>query len=181
MIRVFIPDPDADFLPIPDPGFVSRWCGSGSCLSLWCGSRSCLSLWWIRILLCTFHFDADPDPSFPIKAQNLEKCKNRLLFHTFWLVICKLMRIRIRIQAITLMRIRIRTLPFHLMRIRIHTTGWHFRNNCVRFKKAEVIFVPTFICWPRYYGVQVQVLYGMVLYLRWAFHHHCDATYCPPL
>ncbi len=53
----------------------------------------------------TFHFDADPDPdpSFQIKAQTMKKCSNRLVFHTFWLVICKLMRIRI--QLITLMRI----------------------------------------------------------------------------
>jgi hypothetical protein len=47
-----------------------------------------------------FHFDADPDPtfyieadpytdpSFQIKAQNFEKCSNRLIFHQFWLVIC---------------------------------------------------------------------------------------------
>jgi hypothetical protein len=37
----------------------------------------------------TFHFDAepDPDPSFQIKDQNLEKCSNRLIFHTLWLVI----------------------------------------------------------------------------------------------
>ncbi len=63
---------------------------------------------------------------------------NRLIFHTFWLVICQLVRIRvqlitsgstiklitmmrIRIQLITLMRIRI--LPFYLMRIRISNTG----------------------------------------------------------
>jgi hypothetical protein len=52
-----------------------------------------------------------------------KKCSNRLIFHTFWLVICKRMRIRIlfiilmwiRIQLITLMRIR--SLPFNLMRI----------------------------------------------------------------
>ncbi len=61
----------------------------------------------------TFHFDTDPDlypdPSFQIKAQNLEKkCSSRLIFHTFWLVIYKLMRIRI--QHITLMRIGI--LPY---------------------------------------------------------------------
>ncbi len=35
----------------------------------------------------TLHFDADPvtdpDPSFQIKAQNLEKCSNRLLIYTF--------------------------------------------------------------------------------------------------
>jgi hypothetical protein len=53
--------------------------------------------------------DADtyPDPSFQIKAQT--KCSNRLFFHTFWIVICILMRIRIRfqIQLITSMRIRI--------------------------------------------------------------------------
>jgi hypothetical protein len=38
-----------------------------------------------------FYFDAvpdpDPDSSFKIKAQNLPKCSNRLIFHTFWLVI----------------------------------------------------------------------------------------------
>jgi hypothetical protein len=39
------------------------------------------------------------------------------IFHTFWLVICKLMRIRIQIQLITLMRIRIQLIT--LMRIRI--------------------------------------------------------------
>ncbi len=33
----------------------------------------------------TFHFDADPDPCFQIKAQNLKKCSNRLIFHTFGL------------------------------------------------------------------------------------------------
>ncbi len=33
----------------------------------------------------TFHFDGDPDPhpSFQIKAQNLEKCSKRLIFHSF--------------------------------------------------------------------------------------------------
>jgi hypothetical protein len=57
----------------------------------------------------TFHFDPDPDPGFQIKAENLEKVlKNRLIFHTFWLVICKWMRIRI--QLVTLMRIQI--LPY---------------------------------------------------------------------
>ncbi len=51
----------------------------------------------------TFHFDADPNPdpnpdpdlSYQVKAQTLKKCPNRLVFHTFWLVICELMRIRI--------------------------------------------------------------------------------------
>jgi len=58
-----------------------------------------------------FLFDADPDPdtSFQMKAQTIEKCTNRLIFQSFWLVICKLMRIRIlfRIQLITLMRIQV--------------------------------------------------------------------------
>jgi hypothetical protein len=43
----------------------------------------------------TFHFDPNPDPSF--KKQMLKtskKSSNRLIFHTFWLVICKLIRIR---------------------------------------------------------------------------------------
>jgi hypothetical protein len=73
----------------------------------------------------TFHPDADPDPYstfhpvwIRIRVQilaskeglkPLKKCSNRLIFHTFWLVICKLMRIRmrIRIQLIIMMRIRI--------------------------------------------------------------------------
>jgi hypothetical protein len=53
----------------------------------------------------TFHFDADQDPSFKIKAQKSKprkKCSTRLIFHTLWLVIGKL--IRIRIQLITLIR-----------------------------------------------------------------------------
>jgi hypothetical protein len=49
------------------------------------------------------HFDSDPDSDFYL-AQTLE---NRLILYTFWLVICKLMRIRI--QLITLMRILILT------------------------------------------------------------------------
>jgi hypothetical protein len=93
---------------------ASRWCRSGYCLSLWCGSGS------------TFHFDADPDPG--LSFQKAKKSSNRLIFHTFWLV----MQIdtdpdldpvyhRIRFQLITLMQIRI--LPFILMQIRIHNTG----------------------------------------------------------
>jgi hypothetical protein len=63
----------------------------------------------------TFHFNADPDqePSIQIKAQTLKKCSIRLIFLTFWLVICQLMRIRI--QLITLMWTLI--LPLNLMRI----------------------------------------------------------------
>ncbi len=94
----------------------------------------------------TLHFDADPDPdpSFQLKGQNFEKVLKKAHIDTFWLVFCKLMRIRIRIpvqlitlmrkririQLITLMRIRIlplnlmriRILPFNQMRIRIHDT-----------------------------------------------------------
>jgi hypothetical protein len=44
--------------------------------------------------------------NFQKKAQNLEK--EVLKFHIFWLVICKLMRIRI--QLVTLMRIQLITL-----------------------------------------------------------------------
>ncbi len=50
--------------------------------------------------------DPDPDPSFLIKAQTLEKSSNWLIFQTFWLLIWKLMRIRFRINLITSMRIR---------------------------------------------------------------------------
>ncbi len=80
----------------------------------------------IRILII---FDADPDPEFYLMRKRIRsrfftlkriqiqildskymKCSNRLLFHAFWLFICKLMRIRIwfRIRPITLMRIRMR-------------------------------------------------------------------------
>ncbi len=67
------------------------WCGFG------CGS------WFL------FDADVDPDPTspwfgsgsgfeLPKKGSNAWKeCSNRLIFHTFWLVICKLMRIRIRV------------------------------------------------------------------------------------
>jgi hypothetical protein len=58
------------------------------------------------------HFDADPDPSLQINAQKvtLNKCSNRLIFYTFWLVICKLFRIWI--QIFTLMRIRIQCIQY---------------------------------------------------------------------
>ncbi len=60
----------------------------------------------------TFHSDQDQDPSLQIKAQTHEKSLNRLILHTFWLVICKLMRIWI--QLITSMEIR--TVICYLMR-----------------------------------------------------------------
>ncbi len=97
-------------------------CGSGVDLSPWRGSGSgsgCGSGFW-------FLFDADPDPCFRIKALTLEKCSNRLKFHTLRLVICKSMRIRIRfqIQFITLMRMRIPDFYLMRMRIRIPNTGF---------------------------------------------------------
>ncbi len=45
------------------------------------------------------------------------------MYHTFWLVICKLMRIRI--QFITLMRIGMRILPFNLMQIHADPQHWY--------------------------------------------------------
>ena len=57
---------------------------------------------WMQILFDadsdpTFYPDADPDPdlSFQIRMKPLKKFSNRLIFHTFWFVICKLMRIRV--------------------------------------------------------------------------------------
>ena len=62
----------------------------------------------------SFHFDAGPNPDLQLKAPNLEKVLiKRLIFHTFWLDIHKLMRIRIRM------------LPFNLMWIRIRNTACH--------------------------------------------------------
>jgi hypothetical protein len=55
---------------------------------------------WIRILPFTLIGTGSW-----LYAQNLKICSNRLIFHIFWLVICKWKRIRV--QLITLMRIRI--------------------------------------------------------------------------
>ncbi len=59
------------------------WCGcgsrSGSDFSPWCVSAS------------------RPRSYIQIKAQTSKKCSNTLLFHTFWLVICKLIRKLIRL------------------------------------------------------------------------------------
>ncbi len=56
-------------------------------------------------------------PASKWRLKTLKKYSNMLIFHTFWLVICKLMWFRIRIKLKTLMRIRIRILPFYLKRI----------------------------------------------------------------
>jgi hypothetical protein len=71
-----------------------------------------------------FHPDADadpdPDPSFQKRLKPLKKCQNRLIFHKFWPVICKLInRIRIRFR-IQLYHLEAKPDPdFDLMRIRI--------------------------------------------------------------
>ncbi len=100
------------------------WCGSGFNLSPWCGSGFWPFFDADAYLDAdpdpTFHpdLDPDPDPSFQIKAQTFEKCSSRLIpvFHTFWLVICELMRVQIRIQLTTFMSIR--------MQIRILILIW---------------------------------------------------------
>ncbi len=70
-------------------------------ISIWCGCRSRSG--------SDFQTDADPDPdsSVQLRLKTLKKCSYRLIVNTFWLVICKLMRIRTRCrdQLITLMRI----------------------------------------------------------------------------
>jgi hypothetical protein len=109
----------------------------------------------------SYHLDADPESDFylmririrlfslirmriRIRIQILastrlklwKKCSKRLIFHTFWLVICKFMRIRFRIQLNTdadpnpdfyLMRMRIQVAKM----MRIHNTdlrgGYHER------------------------------------------------------
>jgi hypothetical protein len=70
-----------------------------------------ITLMRIRILMFIKLFDldadADPDPtfhpdavgsqtgySFQIRLKALKKCSNRRIFHTFRIVICKLIRIR---------------------------------------------------------------------------------------
>ncbi len=75
---------------------------------IWCGSGYLFDADADTDLDQTFHPDSvpDPDPSFKIKAQILEKCSNRLVLHT-WLVICKLMwiQLRFRIQLFILVQI----------------------------------------------------------------------------
>ncbi len=103
----------------------------------------------------TFHPDADP--SFQIKAQTLEKVLNWVIFHTLWLVICKLMRTRFWIQLITLMWIRIRIFIWCgskllkwcgsisiRMRIRIHNTAFmiYLLENH-RYKQKPALFYCT--------------------------------------
>jgi len=93
--------------------------------------KTFLGMYRMRIRDSTYHPDADPDLDFylmririfylakigirnqmrtRIRPKPLVKGSNRLIFHTFWLVICKLMLIRVRFwtQIIILKRIRIR-------------------------------------------------------------------------
>jgi hypothetical protein len=97
-------DPDADaystYHPAADSDSDIFLCGSGFLFDAGPNLDS------------TFHSDQDPNPTLQIMAQTYEKCSNRLIFHRFWLVICKLLQIRI--QLITSMQIRI--LIFYLMR-----------------------------------------------------------------
>ncbi len=58
---------------------ATLWCGSGFDLSPWCGSEFWFSFdakpdpGFLFDSGPTFHSDADPDPSFQIKAQTIEK------------------------------------------------------------------------------------------------------------
>jgi hypothetical protein len=64
-------------------------------------SDPAVTLMQIRVRILSFSLTRimhGPVPSFKIKAQTLKKWSNRLIFHTFWLVICKLMPILIRIR-----------------------------------------------------------------------------------
>jgi hypothetical protein len=70
----------------------------------------------------TFHFDADPDPSFQIRLKTL-KIAQIGYFGTFWLIICKLMRIRIHLATSMLIRIRILHLIDADERIQIRNTA----------------------------------------------------------
>jgi hypothetical protein len=132
-------------------GSASLWCGSGSCFSLWSGSGSYL------------HFDAypDPDPSFPIMSQNLEKVLKYA--HNPYILACNLQMMRIRIQLITLIRIRLshfcrsgsgsylsvwcgsmtlEYFPLHFF-LQIYLTGWTFVSavqlSCFKLISFRVI------------------------------------------
>ncbi len=63
-----------------------------------------VTLMWTRILIHILPVTLIL-PFTLMQVQTLKKCSNRLIFHTFWLFICKFMRIRI--QLISLMRIPI--------------------------------------------------------------------------
>jgi hypothetical protein len=82
------------------------------------------------------------------KLQTLKKCSDRLIFHTFWLLSCKLMWIRIwiPIQLINLMTIQIRILSFNLMRIQADPDPQHcygpngiwIRNTYTKWRNLKI-------------------------------------------
>ncbi len=83
--------------------------GPWASTSMFTSATSMTGTWMFGYRTCvadSHNFDADTDtePRFQIKAPNLEKVL-KSYSNSFWLVICKLTRIRI--QLITLMRIRI--------------------------------------------------------------------------
>ncbi len=93
----------------------------------------------------------DPDPSFQINAKTLEKISKVAQILTFWLVICKLMRI----QVTKIMWIRIHnTVDRHSGRY-YHETGkkdvslLHAMVSCRGVKDICNIVFP-FNCWRRY-------------------------------
>ncbi len=132
-------------------GSASLWSGRGSGFDLpvppWCGSGFLFVFNADAGPDPTFHPDADPDldpdPSFHIKTQTLEKMlkyRGRLIFHTFWIVIYKLMWIRsgsryrysfVANPDFYLMRIRMRIQVTKMMRTL--TCGKYLRKfNCKR-------------------------------------------------
>ncbi len=100
-------------------GSASRWCGSRCRCGSWILFHfvnvriRILLVTLLRILILPFTLMLIRILASKYRIKTLKKCSNELIKHTFWLVICKLMRIRI--QLVTLMRIQI--LPFKLMRI----------------------------------------------------------------
>ncbi len=130
---------------------------------------------WMRIRIrILFDADADPDPTFhpdadpdldaiyEIKAQTREKCPNMLIFHTFWHVICKLMRIRI--QIINLMRIQVTKM------MRIHAD----RDPDANPDPQHWVPVPGYLC--------VIVILIQTKTQMWASSHETSvSTFCPYL
>ncbi len=95
------PNPNWSYMSEPDPHLcnvdlqpctrvkytIYQCCGS--CLLLWSLSRSYFPLW------C----ESGSGSKLPYKRlKTLKKCTNWLIFHTFWLVTSKSMRLQIRIQ-----------------------------------------------------------------------------------
>ncbi len=90
-----------------------------------------VTLMWIRILplgmILLFTLMRIRILASKKRLRTLKKYSNRLIFHTFWLDICKLMRICI--QLITMMLIRIRSLS-----IRCGSMWIRIRNTACKYK-----------------------------------------------